>query len=193
MSKKSYFDDPVWQQKIDRLMDLIRKGIHIDTACKKIGLTRKTFYKWLEDARAGKSERHIEFARRVDEANADFEINVFDEIFKIGKGEKVWTALAWVMERKYPERYSPPGQQIKIVQEVSNQLEVLLKEVEKFVDPATYARLVNHLAQSEEDREDPFISEEGSPSSEVTKIETNTVEPLDEETISRIKTFGREQ
>lgn len=183
---QSYLTDPAWLDKIDQLIGHLRKGHHIVTACKRVGLTKKTFYQWLEDARKGKSTEHVEFARRVDEAMADFEMGLIESIMKIGKEDKVWTALAWIAERRFAERWAQQ-QHIKVVQEVTNQVETILKNLEKILPPDQYARVIEHLALDSEEREN-FVNSE---------MEERDEGPNDfevsEDMKARIQKFGGEQ
>lgn len=104
---------------IDSLVDAMENGAAIDVACNIAGVHRSTFFRWQEDAeklynqlnegeiqrsRLDTRERHlINFHEKVTFASARYELELLKEI-----RDKVprWQALAWILERRFRERYA---------------------------------------------------------------------------------------
>ncbi len=180
---KSAFETIEGLEKIDRLIEYLRQGHSVETCCNRAGITKKTFYKWHEEARAGKSEAHINFSRRVDESVADFEMGLINSIVATGKAG-TWQALAWVLERRRPETWSRQDH-LKVTQQVDGQVDNIMKEAEKFMDPADFARLVNHLSKSDDEREEFVnIKEKDIEESENVQLQ------VDSDTMDKIKDFA---
>ena len=63
------------------------------------------------------------------------------------------------------------------------EIDNILKEAERFMAPADYARLVNHLAKGA-DEQDEFVNIEPKGSDEDTDLE------VDDETVKKIKNYS---
>jgi hypothetical protein len=90
------------EELAERILTALRAGAYIETAANHAGVSRASFYSWMKQGRAG-VEPYATFAADVDQALATAELT--DWAF-IGKArEKEWTAAAWRLERRHPERY----------------------------------------------------------------------------------------
>ena len=93
---------------IAQIESLIRAGATADVAAQAAGISRGTFYRWLaqgEKARKGSPTR--ELRDRVERARAESETVLVARIAQAaGKGS--WGAAAWLLERRWPERWMKP-------------------------------------------------------------------------------------
>jgi transposase len=98
MARKSKFTPEV-QEKILRYL---RLGSYVETAAAAAGIARDTFYDWMK--RGAKGEKPYKaFAEAVDQVMAESEARDLAIILKAA--EKNWTAAAWRLERRFPDRY----------------------------------------------------------------------------------------
>lgn len=78
---------------IEQLIKCIEAGSNVATACRAVGISRNTFYEWLNDEE--KSDISYTIIQKV-EARA-----ILRNIIIIQKAaKKNWTAAAWFLERK---------------------------------------------------------------------------------------------
>lgn len=92
-------------EKQERVIEATRKGLTRAICARLAGVAPSTLYKALrEDA---------EFSQRVKTAQADGEQALIDTIRAASAEPKHWTAAAWLLERRYPERYGPPKQRLQ--------------------------------------------------------------------------------
>lgn len=72
-----------------------------------LGIGRRTFYTWLqkgeEDYERGVSSLYRQFYEAMEESRSIAETEAVKGILEAGK--KQWQALAWFLERRYPERW----------------------------------------------------------------------------------------
>lgn len=104
---------------IGELVSVIRAGNYIDVAASYVGVSRQSFYRWMregrdveraletgrvtEDALSEMESLTLTLARSVEHALAESEVR---DLALIGRAATDnWTAAAWRLERKYPERY----------------------------------------------------------------------------------------
>lgn len=87
----------------ERLVTYLKGGNHLEVACRAAGVTRDTFNTWMHRARDGE-EPFNGFALQVDEAMALAEVNDLAVIQRAS--QETWSAAAWRLERRYPQRWS---------------------------------------------------------------------------------------
>jgi transposase len=98
-----------------RLVAACREGNFRDQAASLAGVSRPTFNRWLRDGRR-ESEAEMPYAQAkyrklyedVTQAESEFEQETLARIRKTGENTRsphAWTANAWILERKFPERY----------------------------------------------------------------------------------------
>ena len=85
------------------IVETLRAGNYIDTACKVAGVKRQTFYNWVERGKAGESP-FAEFFDACEKALSDAESSAVKSIQVAGK--KNWQALAWWLERRHRARWA---------------------------------------------------------------------------------------
>lgn len=78
------------------ICEAIRRGMPFERAAQLNGISRSTLLKWRnEDA---------EFSRLVDEACAVSEVLLLEAIQE--KTSEDWRAAAWILQKRFPERYA---------------------------------------------------------------------------------------
>jgi hypothetical protein len=97
---------------------ILPRAMYFETVAASIGIHPETFRRWL---RAGAKEHrrresgkgaepkhdlHCELSGVVKKGLADAEIDHLEQIQAAGTDPKAWTALAWILERRFPERWA---------------------------------------------------------------------------------------
>lgn len=99
--KPLFVKEPLLKEK---LLKMIEKGNYIGTSCEAVGITPQTLNNWKRQAREGK-EPYVSFFEELREAERKAETVIAEGIYDIGFDKRNWTALAWLLERKNPERW----------------------------------------------------------------------------------------
>lgn len=81
---------------------LIASGNYVETACKYLCINKSTWYDWLNKAES-RGGIYIAFSNAIKKAEAEAEILAVSQI--VLAGNETWQALAWYLERKYPDRW----------------------------------------------------------------------------------------
>ena len=105
------------------IVELLKAGNYIETACAVAGLHKSTFYDWMKIADASTHKnKYTNFSDAVKKAMAWAEAR--DVAIIARHSEKYWQAAAWRLERKFPERWGRQKMEIqhsgKIDAEVSH-------------------------------------------------------------------------
>lgn len=88
-------------QIAEEIAAYINEGTSNDSAARLAGICPKTFYNWLE--RGEKDENPFsDFLHIIKKAHAAFEKQMTSEI---KAGVPNWQSRAWLLERKYPDKY----------------------------------------------------------------------------------------
>ncbi|WP_373896370.1 hypothetical protein [Virgibacillus sp. CBA3643] len=105
------------------IIKVVRSGNYVETACAYVGINKTTFYDWLKrgarekdrlaknhKARMKKDEKkYVEFSNAIEKALAYAEIR---DVAIIGQAaEDNWTAAAWRLERKFPDKWGRKDKQ----------------------------------------------------------------------------------
>jgi hypothetical protein len=90
----------------------IKAGNYIETAAAMAGVNRDTLREWVRQGiRRGNGKYHA-FALDVEQAMAHAEVM---DVLGIRKaGEREWTARAWLLERRFPDRWGKRGSEVTI-------------------------------------------------------------------------------
>lgn len=67
-----------------------------------LNIAESTFYAWCNNPT---TEQQRKFSEALKKAEVDYEQALLETVMKAGQ-EKDWKAAAWLLERKYPERYA---------------------------------------------------------------------------------------
>jgi transposase len=95
----------------EEIIDNLRAGAYVETAAAAAGVNKTTFYEWLKRGARAKREdkwpkadqKFVDFSNAVKRAQADSEMR---DLGLIGLAAATnWTAAAWRLERKHPERW----------------------------------------------------------------------------------------
>jgi hypothetical protein len=101
---------------IDKAADLVKRCLYVETVAASLGIHRDTFNEWMkagsrEQRRRDRGlepnaglDRHVEFSGAIKKALADAEGDYLSVIQ--AAGADAWTALAWVLERRFPQRWA---------------------------------------------------------------------------------------
>jgi transposase len=99
---------PTDEAELTRLEQLIRAGATGEVAAQAVGVDPSTFDLWLQKGRNG-VQPYRDFSERVARARAESEAGLVARIASVaGKGS--WQAAAWLLERRFPERWGKPGE-----------------------------------------------------------------------------------
>ena len=90
------------EQIVKDIVEAIEKGLSNNATCDYVGISKETFYKWIKD--------HSDFSDQVKRAQSEKKIDLLEKIKTIG--EKNWQALAWILERCYPDEFGVKVRQI---------------------------------------------------------------------------------
>ena len=87
-----------------KLADALKAGSYIEVACQWVGITRRTFYYWMEQGQRDEAGPHYEFFHTIQKALSEAEVGTVANIR--AAGAKNWQALAWIAERRWRERWA---------------------------------------------------------------------------------------
>ena len=106
MGRKSKLLDP---QVRETILEYIRKGNYIKTACMAAGVSERTYYDWVAEAERGGGNGHSEiysqFLLDLKKARADNIAFHVANIHTASLKNNQWTASAWLLERMNPAEY----------------------------------------------------------------------------------------
>jgi hypothetical protein len=89
-----------------RIVNAVKSGAYLETACAFAGVAKSTFYEWLRKGRNQRKGKFQRFADAIEKAIAGSEIRdllVIDKAAQSGD----WRAAAWRLERKNPKQWGP--------------------------------------------------------------------------------------
>lgn len=86
----------------ERICRYLRLGAYVETACKCVGVHKDTFYEWMKLGNRGRKP-YAAFLAAVEVAMGESEMRDLAIVGEAAK--KQWTAAAWRLERKFPDRY----------------------------------------------------------------------------------------
>jgi hypothetical protein len=86
-----------------RFIQAIEVGATIPAACRYAGIATSTYYRYIEMAQLYPDSLEAEFVEAVEAAMGRTQVRWLAEIEQQGKTD--WKALAWKLERRFPEEY----------------------------------------------------------------------------------------
>ena len=87
----------------DKICSAIRAGNYMETAAMYAGISKSTLHKWLQDGARATSGPFHEFSVAVQKALAASEV---EDVARIKQaGNRTWQAIAWRLERRFPDRW----------------------------------------------------------------------------------------
>jgi len=125
------------EEIIQNVVSVLRTGTYIETAIACVGISKDTFYAWLrrgarerrrldndKKAKPNKEEAiYLQLSDAVKKAIAEAEIRNLAMISQAG--ETQWQASAWILERRFPERW---GKKDIITQTGDNKITIRIVE-----------------------------------------------------------------
>ncbi|MGL4808077.1 MAG: hypothetical protein ACRC4O_04955 [Giesbergeria sp.] len=125
--------------------DLIRRGLPLAAVAAGIGVSYATFKSWrTRGARPDASKEHAAFLAATKAAESDLEVSCLANILAAGLDPKTWVANAWVLERRWPDRYAGPL--VKVRAKAAKQGE--LSAMKAAPPPPDVAAIVRYLAET---------------------------------------------
>lgn len=101
MPRKSIISEEI----IDAVVNSLRAGNYILTACEYAGISNDAYYDWIERAKDPDApELFHKFAAEVKKARAGAEMRNVNNIQKAAQNG-TWQASAWWLERSFPDRW----------------------------------------------------------------------------------------
>ncbi len=91
------------QEVAGKILGALRAGNFLETAAAYAGIDSDTIRRWAKAGARGKDAELASFAREIDQARAAAEVRDVAIIAKAAESE--WTAAAWRLERRAPERW----------------------------------------------------------------------------------------
>ena len=109
-----------------RIVDAIRDGMTYETACALSSITYSTFRNWIIAGENTGDGIYYEFLQSVKKANAEAEAELVQRIKSAGQRE--WQANAWILERRYPDRWGRRDRTEAVTTNFNIDLETLTDE-----------------------------------------------------------------
>lgn len=85
----------------EKIANYISTGNYASVVCGLVGIGETTYYNWLEKGSKSKSGKYREFWESIKKAEAAREAKWIKDI----DGDPSWQSKAWLLERRYPERW----------------------------------------------------------------------------------------
>ena len=93
-------------EMIEQICDLLIQGSTIAGAAMLTGISESTIYRWLAMGKAeGADSIFVELVARVAEAIESSEFELLQRMRIAGSKPDHWRATAWMLERRFPEKY----------------------------------------------------------------------------------------
>lgn len=124
----------------------LQRVTHLGAVASLLGVARRTLYRWLErgakeEKRLAKGEAlddeaslYVGFRRTMKKGLAEFEANCVEGIKNAGPN--YWQAFAWLLERRWPQRW---GNQTRLIRDLAKKVEELEKIIGGGVSATTEA------------------------------------------------------
>lgn len=111
VGQKGKLDDQVTKV----ILQVLRAGGYDETAATRAGVTKKSFYEWLRKGDPAGTDpnlaRYRAFRAEVEKARAESESRSVALVAQAATTN--WQAAAWLLERRWPERWARPSQREK--------------------------------------------------------------------------------
>lgn len=126
---------------VDVIVEQLRIGNYFETACAVAGIDKTTGYLWLKKGAKQTRGAFRDFSNSVEKAQHEAEAVLVGRI--VAHGKEQWQANAWMLERKFPEKY---GQRIRLTIDRELTDAVQRVEVEFRDEPQLLERALRALA-----------------------------------------------
>lgn len=116
------------------IVNSLKAGDFLEVAAAKAGVSARTAHEWMK--RGGRGEKgYAEFLTDVEAANAHAE-SAYRGILNKAASEGTWQAAAWVMERRFPQRW-----QLKVREGVENEHRAFIEALRGELTSAEFGRV----------------------------------------------------
>lgn len=119
-----------------RICSVLANGNYIQTACAVARIHVSQFFRWMEKGEHAKSGIYREFYDAVKEAEQTAELACLAEI----RQDESWQSKAWVLERRFPERW---GRKDRLEANIQGSVQVQFVPVEKMTIEEWNTKIVN--------------------------------------------------
>jgi transposase len=93
-------------EMIEQICDLLIEGDTIARSAVLTGVSESTIYRWLAMGKSEVAEPiYVELVARVGEAIESSEFELLQRMRIAGSKPDQWRATAWMLERRFPEKY----------------------------------------------------------------------------------------
>lgn len=92
---------------------LIRAGNTIEIAAAAAGIAESSFFAWMDRGEEAETGMYREFYDAVEQARAEAEALQVQRI-SLAANNGNWQAAAWLLERRYSERWAKPADRRKL-------------------------------------------------------------------------------
>jgi hypothetical protein len=88
----------------ESIVNALKAGAYIETAVVFAGISKSTFYRWMQRGEREKSGLHASFRDAIKKGLAFAEMRLLLFIGEAGLSQ--WQAAAWVLERRWPTKFA---------------------------------------------------------------------------------------
>ena len=133
------------REQRDQLLSNLREGMTIEAACAQSNISKSTFYEWLK-----KSGEDGEWTKEVDAAITFSEAVILDKIKRASELKEDWRGWAWILERRFPQRWGAKREvELNVNNPHKQSDEIFAAMVEQ--SNAAYARGLTHTEEESDD------------------------------------------
>lgn len=144
MPKQSTKREARRKEKRERLLDNLRTGMSVEAACTQSSISRATYYLWIEEDE--------EFAEEVEAAKDFSEATLLQTIKYQGEAKQDWRASAWILERRFPDRWGAKREVDVNVNNTTNETDdIIISMIEQIAKP--YQEITDDTADREEEED----------------------------------------
>lgn len=118
----------------EAVLGAVRDSQTYEVAARRAGVAERTLYGWIEKGEAGAAPVYAQFVQELARAKAEAEESIITGIKAAGRHD--WRALAWIAERRYPDRW---GRSESAKVEHSGAITIVFKEVGRGKEAAASA------------------------------------------------------
>ncbi len=109
MSNAGQFKRKYTPELHELIVDAMRKGNYLVTACRLAGITRDTYYDWLALGRDDPEQypEYVKLAEDVENAKAESEAELLEVVREtaLSGAPNTWQAAMTILERRHPEKF----------------------------------------------------------------------------------------
>lgn len=97
----------------ERIALLIRSGNTVEVAAAAAGISEASFFAWMDRGEEADTGIYREFYDAIEQARAESEALQVERISRAANNGS-WQAAAWLLERRYSERWAKPADRRKL-------------------------------------------------------------------------------